>query len=360
MAEPAIRLEDVSKRFRIYRQRHQALKEVFVRRGRGQWDDLWALRHVSFDVKPGQTVGVIGENGAGKSTLLKLLVRSERATAGVVIVAGHDLQALPEQRVSSFRQQIGIVFQDIRLFAEKTIFENVALSLQVSGQRRRRKTADLVEEALQLVGLEAHARRFPHQISGGEQQRAAIARAIVRSPQLLIADEPTANLPPDASWQIIQLLAEINRRGGTVLVATHDREVVDGTRRRVVELSAGRIVRDQRYGTFTPGSASASGSVGTDMPVGGRTSPPFPLSDPERGRTEHQGGTRVAESHRWAGTGNTTTEHGWIAAPLRVGEGWPKAGGRSAPASRTSPSPDKRPTSGLHPPVGASSGSHVA
>src|SRR6266542_549197 len=169
----------------------------------------------------------------------------------VVIVAGHDLQLLPDARVSTFRQQIGIVFQDIRLFPEKTIFENVAFSLQVSGLPRKRKTGDLVMEALELVGLQGHARRFPHQISGGEQQRAAIARAIVRSPQLLIADEPTANLPPDASWQIVQLLAEINRRGVTVLVATHDREVVDGTRRRVVELSGGRIVRDQRYGTFT-------------------------------------------------------------------------------------------------------------
>ena len=215
-----------------------------------------ALDGVTLAVPRGDFVYLVGGNGAGKSTLLKLLIRAERATSGVVMVAGHDLRELPDQRVSAFRQQIGIVFQDIRLFPEKTIYENVAFSLQVSGAPRERKTRDLVMEALELVGLVAHARRFPHQVSGGEQQRAAIARAIVRSPRLLIADEPTANLPPDASWQIVQLLGEINRRGVTLLVATHDRDVVDGTRRRVVELAAGKIVRDQRYATFTPRTGS--------------------------------------------------------------------------------------------------------
>ncbi len=223
---------------------------------------LEALTGVTLGVPRGDFVFLVGGNGAGKSTLLKLLIRAEKATSGVLIVAGHDLQLLPDARVSAFRQQIGIVFQDIRLFPEKTIFENVAFSLQVSDLPRKRKTGDLVMEALELVGLQGHARRFPHQISGGEQQRAAIARAIVRSPQLLIADEPTANLPPDASWQIVQLLAEINRRGVTVLVATHDRAVVDGSRRRVVELAAGRIVRDQRYGTFTPGAPTSASSPG--------------------------------------------------------------------------------------------------
>ncbi len=211
-----------------------------------------ALAGVSLTVPREDFVFLVGANGAGKSTLLKLLIRADVATAGIVIVAGHDLRLLPEPRVPQYRQQLGIVFQDIRLFPEKTVFENVAFSLQVSGLPRRGKTKDLVWEALALVGLEGHARRFPGQISGGEQQRAAIARAIVRSPQLLIADEPTANLPPDASWEIIQLLGEINRRGVTVLVATHDRDVVDRTKRRVVELAEGRIVRDQRYGRFTP------------------------------------------------------------------------------------------------------------
>jgi cell division transport system ATP-binding protein len=211
-----------------------------------------ALSGVTLAVPRHDFVYLVGPNGAGKSTLLKLLIRAEVATSGVVIVAGHDLQHLPERHVPAFRQQIGIVFQDIRLFPDKTVYENVAFSLQVSGRPRPRKTRDLVMEALDLVGLAGHAHRFPRQISGGEQQRAAIARAIVRSPQLLIADEPTANLPPDASWQIVQLLGEINRRGVTVVVATHDRDVVDRTKRRVVELAEGRIVRDQRFGTFAP------------------------------------------------------------------------------------------------------------
>jgi cell division transport system ATP-binding protein len=216
-----------------------------------------ALAGVTLGVPRADFLFLVGGNGAGKSTLLKLLLRAEDATSGVVIVAGHDLTQLPESRIPTFRQQIGIVFQDIRLFPDKTIFENVAFSLQVSGAPRRRKTSDLVNEVLARVGLTAHARRFPGQLSGGEQQRAAIARAIVRSPQILIADEPTANLPPDAAWQIVQLLADINRRGVTTLVATHDRAVVDGLKRRVVELQDGRIVRDQRFGSFGTAPSAA-------------------------------------------------------------------------------------------------------
>jgi cell division transport system ATP-binding protein len=239
-----------------------------------------ALDGISLAVPRGDFVFLVGGNGAGKSTLLKLLVRAETATSGVVIVAGHDLTLLPEKRVPAFRQQIGIVFQDIRLFPQKTIFENVAFSLQVSGLPRSGKTRDLVMEALDLVGLSAHGQRFPSEVSGGEQQRAAIARAIVRSPYILLADEPTANLPPDASWQVIQLLAEINRRGVTTLVATHDRDVVDGMKRRVVEAADGRIVRDQRFGTFTPFGAGATTSSAlwptsssTSFPVGPPNSP---------------------------------------------------------------------------------------
>jgi cell division transport system ATP-binding protein len=209
-----------------------------------------ALSALTLGIPRGDFVFLVGGNGAGKSTLLKLLIRAEPASSGVLIVAGHDLTLLPEKRIPSFRQQIGIVFQDIRLFPDKTIYENVAFSLQVSGDARPGKTRDLVHAALEQVKLTEHARRFPRQLSGGEQQRAAIARAIVRSPQILIADEPTANLPPDASWQIVQLLADINRAGVTTIVATHDRDVVDGLKRRVVELQAGRLVRDQRYGSF--------------------------------------------------------------------------------------------------------------
>jgi cell division transport system ATP-binding protein len=245
-----------------------------------------ALADVTLTVPREDFVFLVGPNGAGKSTLLKLLIRAEVATSGIVIVAGHDLRLLPEPRVPQYRQQIGIVFQDIRLFPDKTVFENVAFSLQVSGVPRRGKTRELVTEALELVGLADQARRFPAQISGGEQQRAAIARAIVRSPQLLIADEPTANLPPDASWEVVQLLGEINRRGVTVVVATHDRDVVDRTKRRVVELTEGRIVRDQRHGRFMPGGAGAPRAA---EPAGSRSYPVLPPSGPSvLGRTTGQ------------------------------------------------------------------------
>jgi cell division transport system ATP-binding protein len=220
-----------------------------------------ALAGITLGIPRGDFVFLVGGNGAGKSTLLKLLIRAESASSGVVIVAGHDLTMLPEKRIPAFRQQIGIVFQDIRLFPDKTIFENVALSLQVSGDPRGGKTRDLVNAALEQVKLTDHARRFPRQLSGGGQERAAIARAIVRPPQILIADEPTANLPPDASWQIVQLLADINRSGVTTLVATHDRDVVDGLKRRVVELQAGKLVRDQRYGSFGAAAAVVSGGA---------------------------------------------------------------------------------------------------
>jgi cell division transport system ATP-binding protein len=220
-----------------------------------------ALAGITLGIPRGDFVFLVGGNGAGKSTLLKLLIRAEAASSGVVIVAGHDLTMLPEKRIPAFRQQIGIVFQDIRLFPDKTIYENVALSLQVSGDPRGGKTRDLVNAALEQVKLTEHARRFPRQLSGGEQQRAAIARAIVRSPQILIADEPTANLPPDASWQIVQLLADINRSGVTTLVATHDRDVVDGLKRRVVELQAGKLVRDQRHGSFGAAAVVAASAA---------------------------------------------------------------------------------------------------
>jgi cell division transport system ATP-binding protein len=234
-----------------------------------------ALNGVTLTIPRHDFVFLVGPNGAGKSTLLKLIVRAEVASSGVVLVAGHDLRLLPDRKVAAFRQQIGIVFQDMRLFPQKTVLENVAFSLQVTGTPRRGKTRDLALEALELVGLVDHARRFPYQLSGGEQQRVAIARAIVRSPQILIADEPTANLPPDASWQIVQLLAEINRRGVTTLVATHDREVVDGLRRRVVELEGGHVVRDQRFGRFTPTAGTASAA--SVVPASPVSPEPIPL-----------------------------------------------------------------------------------
>ena len=216
-----------------------------------------ALAGVTLTVPAEEFVFLVGGNGAGKSTLLKLLTRQEVASSGVVMVGGQDLRALPERRVPAYRQQLGVVFQDIRLFPRQTISENVAFSLRVAGLDRRDHGRNLVADALELVGIAPLADQFPHQLSGGEQQRAAIARAIVRSPSLLLADEPTANLPPDSSWQIVQLLADINRRGVTVVMATHDREVVNRIRRRVVELEGGMITRDDRYGKFEPGNETS-------------------------------------------------------------------------------------------------------
>lgn len=218
-----------------------------------------ALSGVTLTIPAEDFVFLVGGNGAGKSTLLKLLTRQEVATSGVVMVGGQDLRELPERRVPAYRQNLGVVFQDIRLFPRQTIEENVSVSLRVAGMDRRTDGRDLVADALELVGIAAHAKRFPHQLSGGEQQRAAIARAIVRSPSLLLADEPTASLPPDSSWQVVQLLAEINRRGVTVVIATHDRDVVDRMGRRVIELDGGMVRRDDRYGRFEPG-IDASGS----------------------------------------------------------------------------------------------------
>jgi cell division transport system ATP-binding protein len=227
-----------------------------------------ALSGVTLTIPAEDFVFLVGGNGAGKSTLLKLLTRQEIATTGVVMVGGTDLRELPEHRVPAYRQNLGVVFQDIRLFPRHTIEENVAFSLRVAGMDRRTDGRDLVTDALELVGITAHAKRFPHQLSGGEQQRAAIARAIVRSPSLLLADEPTASLPPESSWQIVQLLAEINRRGVTVVIATHDREVVDRMHRRVIELEGGAVRRDDRYGRFEPGitafpNASPRDAIGT-------------------------------------------------------------------------------------------------
>lgn len=208
-----------------------------------------ALHKLTLAVPRDDFVFLVGPNGAGKTTLLRLLTRAEHPTEGCILVNGQDLQLLDDRDVSQFRQSIGIVFQDTRLFPDKTVYENVAFSLQVARERRG-KIRDLVWEALDVVGLLRHAERYPAQLSGGEAQRAAIARGIVRQPPLLLADEPTANLPPDTAWQILEVLDQINCRGVTTLIATHDNDVVDAMRRRVVELNAGRIVRDERGGRF--------------------------------------------------------------------------------------------------------------
>jgi cell division transport system ATP-binding protein len=203
-----------------------------------------ALRDVDLVLAEGEFVFLVGPSGAGKSTLLKLLIRDELPTAGEVVLDGRDLARVPRRRVPELRRKIGIVFQDFKLLPDRTVRENVAFALEVTGTPRRR-IRPAVDRALAVVGLAAQAGQLPSTLSGGEQQRTAIARALVHEPRLFIADEPTGNLDPLISWEIIQLLQRVNELGVTVLTATHNAEVVTALRRRVVGLEEGRVVRDE-------------------------------------------------------------------------------------------------------------------
>ena len=208
-----------------------------------------ALRDVDLIVPEGDFVFLVGPSGAGKSTLLKLIIRDELATEGEVILDGDDLARLPRRRVPRVRRKIGAIFQDFKLLSTKTVRENIGFALEVTGTPRRR-IRPAVDRALRLVGLVEQADQFPRQLSGGEQQRTAIARALVHDPRLIIADEPTGNLDPLISWEILQLLLRINELGVTVLLATHDADVVTALRKRVVALEEGRIVRDEVGGGY--------------------------------------------------------------------------------------------------------------
>jgi cell division transport system ATP-binding protein len=208
-----------------------------------------ALRDVELVIPEGDFVFLVGPSGAGKSTLLKLLIRDELATRGDVILDGQDLARIKRRQVPKVRRKIGIVFQDFKLLPTKTVWENVAFALEVTGTPRRR-IRPAVDRVLALVGLSSQAAQFPTQLSGGEQQRTAIARALVHDPRLIIADEPTGNLDPLISWEILQLLLRINELGVTVLMATHNADVVTALRKRVVALEEGRIIRDEVGGTY--------------------------------------------------------------------------------------------------------------
>jgi cell division transport system ATP-binding protein len=212
-------------------------------------EDRPALRDVSLEVERGEFVFMVGSSGSGKSTFLRLILREERATYGQVHVLGKDLARLSNWKVPQMRRQLGTVFQDFRLLPNKTVGENVAFALEVIGKSRGqiRKT---VPEVLDLVGLGGKEDRMPGELSGGEQQRVAIARAFVNRPMLLIADEPTGNLDPQTSVGIMKLLDRINRTGTTVVMATHDQQIVDQMRKRVIELEKGRLVRDQSRGVY--------------------------------------------------------------------------------------------------------------
>ena len=208
-----------------------------------------ALDDVDIKINRDEFVFLVGASGSGKSTFLRLVIREERPTKGRIHVLGRDLSKISSWKVPQLRQEIGFVFQDFRLLENKTVLENVALASQVIGKPRH-YILSAVPEALDLVGLAGKERRLPHELSGGEQQRVAIARAMVNRPKLLLADEPTGNLYPSTSVGIMRLLDRINRQGTTVVMATHDDEIVDQMRKRVIELKGGEVVRDQDRGVY--------------------------------------------------------------------------------------------------------------
>jgi cell division transport system ATP-binding protein len=213
-----------------------------------------ALRNVSVRISKGEFVFIVGPTGSGKSSFLKMLNREEVPTTGQVLVGGKDVVRMRPRQVPGLRRSIGVVFQDFRLLPQRTVWENIAFALHAigaPGREVRRRTG----AALEVVNLAAKADAYPHEISGGEQQRASIARAIVNNPPILLADEPTGNLDPDTSWDIIGVLERIHLKGTTVIVASHDKTIVDRLQKRVVEFDQGKVVRDEqegRYGTEEP------------------------------------------------------------------------------------------------------------
>ena len=209
----------------------------------------FALRDVDLQIDPGDFVFLVGSSGAGKSTLIRLLIREEVATTGRVVVDGEDVGRMARGRVPKLRRKVGVVFQDFKLLPTRTVAENVAFALLVTGHSGH-LVREETERVLSLVGLAQRREHFPNQLSGGEQQRTAIARALVNRPQILIADEPTGNLDPVTSWEIIKLLTRVNELGTTLVMATHNAEIVNALRRRVIHLDHGRVVRDEREGLY--------------------------------------------------------------------------------------------------------------
>ncbi|MCG0238696.1 MAG: cell division ATP-binding protein FtsE [Firmicutes bacterium] len=208
-----------------------------------------SLQGINLEIDRGEFVFIVGPSGAGKSTLTRLIYREELPTSGQVWVGGINVAKLKRSQVPYFRRTLGVVFQDFKLLPDRTVFENVAFALEVTDASRR-EILRRVPAALELVGMRDKANQRAQELSGGEQQRVAVARAIVRNPSLVIADEPTGNLDPENAWQIMRLLLNINQMGTTVIVATHAREMVDALRKRVVALENGTIVRDEERGVY--------------------------------------------------------------------------------------------------------------
>ena len=216
-------------------------------------DSVKALVEVSLDIGKGEFVFIVGPSGSGKSTMIRLLLKEEEPTKGEIFVAGKNIGRLSPWKVPYLRRNIGTVFQDFKLLSDKTVFQNVAFALEVIGKPKH-DIAVRVPEALDLVGLKDKVGNYPNELSGGEQQRVSIARAFVNRPLILLADEPTGNLDPGTSVDIMKLLDRINRTGTTVIMATHDNAIVDAMRRRVIELDGGHLVRDQARGVYGYGA----------------------------------------------------------------------------------------------------------
>ncbi|BCP59263.1 cell division protein FtsE [Streptococcus parasuis] len=221
------------------------MKDVTKKYGNG----TTALRGVSVSVEAGEFAYIVGPSGAGKSTFIKLLYREEKLDKGSLKVGKFDLATIKKRDVPLLRRSVGVVFQDYKLLPKKTVFENIAYAMEVIGEKPR-NIKKRVMEVLDLVGLKHKIRSFPNELSGGEQQRIAIARAIVNNPKVLIADEPTGNLDPENSWEIMNLLERINLQGTTILMATHNSQIVNTLRHRVIAIEDGRLVRDEAEGEY--------------------------------------------------------------------------------------------------------------
>ena len=224
-------------------------------------NNVVALENVSLDIERGEFVFLVGASGSGKSTLMKLLMREELATSGEIFVDGKNVVQLQQKEVPYLRRSLGVIFQDFRLLEDRTIYENIAFAMQVI-EAPRQLMEKSVNAVLDIVGLSDKKTHFPGQLSGGERQRVAIARAIVNDPRIVIADEPTGNLDPETSWDIMDIFQRINVGGTTIIMATHDREIVNHLYRRVIELEKGHIVRDEGRGGYE--------SFNDKFPVAGR------------------------------------------------------------------------------------------
>lgn len=289
-----------------------------------------AVENLDIEFTRGEFVFLVGASGSGKSTLMRMVLKEVAPTRGTVYVAGKDLSRIPSWKVPALRRDIGMVFQDFRLLPSKTAYQNIEFALAVIGTPRK-VVRRLVPEMLEMVGLEDKGKRLPHELSGGEQQRVAIARAYVNRPSILLADEPTGNLDPATAEGILDLLAEINERGTTVVMATHDRAAVDRMRRRVVEMVGGKVVRDEERGGYeTPAPVSV---ISGNLPDDSTHREEHPLDDEEL-VADWDGAPEPAAAER-----ESAEEHAGPVGADRSGE----VDGPDAAEAGTGPSAEDRP-----------------